>query len=100
MFRQRPQKKNVLLVADRYKKRVSYAVLGVCIAFFIGICTFRIAYPGVQYDEILFANIALGANADHFVIRILGIPLFTMPYLGALKAYLYYPIFGVFGVAP
>lgn len=58
--------------------------------------------PGLQYDEILFVNAATGEPTNgHFVRkRILGVPVMLMPYMGALKAYLYYPVFKVFGVSP
>lgn len=55
--------------------------------------------PGVQYDEILFGNAALGGLDDSFIKKeIDGIPILLMPYIGALKAYLFYPIFHFFGV--
>ncbi|MFL5516124.1 MAG: ArnT family glycosyltransferase, partial [Gemmatimonadales bacterium] len=57
--------------------------------------------PGLQYDEILFVNAATGGPTNGlFVRRILGLPLMVMPYMGALKAYLYYPVFKLFGVSP
>jgi 4-amino-4-deoxy-L-arabinose transferase-like glycosyltransferase len=57
--------------------------------------------PGLQYDEILFVNAATGEPTNGlFVRRILGVPVMVMPYMGALKAYLYYPVFKVFGVSP
>lgn len=58
-------------------------------------------YPGLYYDETLFVNASLGGvNNDFIYQRFAGIPLFLMPYIGALKAYLYYPIFMLFGVTP
>jgi 4-amino-4-deoxy-L-arabinose transferase-like glycosyltransferase len=61
--------------------------------------------PGLQYDEVLFANAAMGNLDGSFVqweIRIGGksVPLMLMPYIGALKAYLYAPIFLFFGTNP
>src|SRR5262245_56133012 len=35
-----------------------------------------------------------------FVERVWDVPLLLMPYIGALKAWLYMPIFGTFGVSP
>ena len=59
-----------------------------------------IAVPGLQYDEILFVNAATGEPTNGlFVRRILGVPLMVMPYMGALKAWLYYPVFKLFGVS-
>lgn len=70
--------------------------------------TFSLAYvrlPGLHYDEVLFANAALGNVDGTFIaweVRILGrtIPLMLMPYIGAPKAWLYAPIFRVFGMTP
>jgi 4-amino-4-deoxy-L-arabinose transferase-like glycosyltransferase len=58
--------------------------------------------PGLQYDELLFVNAALGnSHAYHGFIysESLGIPTMLMPYIGALKAWLYTPVFAVFGVS-
>jgi hypothetical protein len=58
--------------------------------------------PGLQYDELLFVNAALG---DHYPwqgfinARVLGVPTMLMPYIGALKAWLFAPVFSIFGVS-
>lgn len=55
--------------------------------------------PGLYYDELLFANAALGAKQEAFVqLKIAGVPVLLMDYIGALKAWLYTPIFAVCGV--
>jgi len=56
--------------------------------------------PGCHYDELLFGNAALGVVDPYsFLYRaIAGVPVLLMPYVGALKAYLYYPIFKIFSV--
>jgi 4-amino-4-deoxy-L-arabinose transferase-like glycosyltransferase len=61
-----------------------------------------IASPGLQYDELLFVNAATGEPTNGLFVakRILGIPVMLMGYIGALKAYLYYPVFELFGVSP
>ena len=58
--------------------------------------------PGLQYDEILFVNAATGEPTNGLFVgrRILGVPVMVMPYMGALKAYLYYPVFQLLGVSP
>jgi 4-amino-4-deoxy-L-arabinose transferase-like glycosyltransferase len=58
--------------------------------------------PGLQYDEILFVNAATGEPTNGLFVwrRVLGVPIMVMPYMGAVKAYLYYPVFKVFGVSP
>lgn len=68
---------------------------------FVAITVPYLAVPGIQYDEILFGNAALGALDDSFVRSdFFGVPVLLMAYIGALKAYLYYPIFSLFGVSP
>jgi hypothetical protein len=53
---------------------------------------------GLQYDEVLFVNGSTDATTTHFVnVRFGGIPILLMDYIGALKAWLYAPIFAVFG---
>jgi hypothetical protein len=57
--------------------------------------------PGLYYDEVLFVNAALGGINSSFIYKkFLEIPIMLMPYIGALKAYIYYPIFKLFGVSP
>ena len=61
----------------------------------------NLAVPGLYYDEALFCNAALGAPSDTFVaLRWRGIPVLLMDYIGALKAWLYFPIFCVTPVNP
>src|SRR5436190_21546306 len=61
--------------------------------------------PGLQYDEVLFANASLG-NLDHsyviyeWKIGCIHLPLMLMPYIGALKEYFYAPIFRFFSPSP
>jgi 4-amino-4-deoxy-L-arabinose transferase-like glycosyltransferase len=57
-----------------------------------------IARPGLQQDETLFVNAATlrlpGLNLpDSFH----GVPLMIFPYIGALKSWLYDPVFALFG---
>ena len=71
-------------------------------AYFVVMAGRWIASPGLQYDEVLFVNAATGEPTNGLFVakRILGLPVMLMGYIGALKAYLYYPIFQVFGVSP
>ncbi len=62
----------------------------------------QLELPGLEYDEVLFANAAMGNVDGSFVeweFRIGGqhLPIMLMTYIGALKAYLYAPIFALFG---
>ncbi|MFO0704763.1 MAG: glycosyltransferase family 39 protein [Candidatus Andersenbacteria bacterium] len=61
---------------------------------------YRLHYPGVHYDELLFTNAALGPIGDLFIFRRWhGVTLLLMPYIGALKAWFAMPIFTWFGVS-
>jgi 4-amino-4-deoxy-L-arabinose transferase-like glycosyltransferase len=56
--------------------------------------------PGIQYDEVLFVNAALGGIDNSFIAKKIGnLPIMLMPYIGALKAYIYFPIFKIFPVS-
>ena len=59
---------------------------------------------GLQYDEALFVNAATsggyGSSSSQFVsLRIHGVAVALMPYIGALKAWVWTPIFSLFGVS-
>jgi 4-amino-4-deoxy-L-arabinose transferase-like glycosyltransferase len=77
-------------------------VVALSTAFFLLASSAGLSDPGLEYDELLFVNGALGApHAYHdFIYReAFGVPTMLMPYIGALKAWLYAPIFSVFGVS-
>ena len=71
-------------------------------AYFVVMAGRWIASPGLEYDELLFVNAATGEPTNGMFVqrRILGVPVLILGYTGALKAYLYYPIFQIFGVSP
>jgi 4-amino-4-deoxy-L-arabinose transferase-like glycosyltransferase len=78
------------------EKTTIIALIGIFLLF----CLYKIALPGIQYDEILFGNAALGGINQTFIRYSTGdLPVMLMSYIGALKAYIYYPIFKVFGVS-
>jgi 4-amino-4-deoxy-L-arabinose transferase-like glycosyltransferase len=69
--------------------------------YFVIMASRHIALPGLYYDEVLFVNAATGGAHVGFVAnRVMGIPIMLMPYIGALKAWLYFPIFSLFGISP
>ena len=75
------------------------AIAAACI--FIFLAAYRIELPGLYMDELDFANAAQGAPDNTMIYSRLGsVPLLIMPYLGALKAWIYAPVFRVFGVSP
>ena len=55
--------------------------------------------PGLQMDEILFANVALGeiSPTTYVAKKFGGITFFVLYYIGALKSWIYIPIFKIFG---
>jgi hypothetical protein len=72
----------------------------VVVGVYVAIAVQHLDRPGLQYDETLFVNAALGGHFSQFVLRrLFGRPLMLMGYIGALKAYIYYPIFRIFGVS-
>lgn len=61
----------------------------------------NIAAPGLYYDEMLFINAARGGHGAQFLhLRFHGVPVLLMEYIGALKAWLYYPLLQVWPVGP
>lgn len=67
------------------------------VSIFLG--CWKIGHPGLYYDEMLFGNAAIGGKSDNFVrLRIGGVPVLLMDYIGALKAWIYYPVFYLFSV--
>jgi dolichyl-phosphate-mannose-protein mannosyltransferase len=75
------------------------ALAAACV--FVFLASYRIELPGLYYDEMDFVNAAQGAPDNTFIYKRLGpVPVFINPYLGALKAWLYAPIFRLFGVSP
>jgi len=76
-------------------------ILGV----YILIGCWNLRQPGLEYDEVLFANAALGHLDESFIAYELDlggirVPLMLMTYIGALKAYIYGPIFELFPTTP
>jgi 4-amino-4-deoxy-L-arabinose transferase-like glycosyltransferase len=74
------------------------AVAAVCV--FVLLAAYRIELPGPYYDELYFVNAAVGAPDNTFIHMRLGqLPFLQSPYMGALKAWGYAPIFRLFGVS-
>jgi len=94
------------IVSDEARRRlgiwVPRLILLVAGAYFAVMAGRWIATPGLEYDELMFVNAATGEPTNGMFVqrRILGVPVLIMGYTGALKAYLYYPIFQIFGVSP
>src|SRR5919108_2481098 len=75
----------------------AYALVALALAYFAVMATRQIVLPGLYFDEVLQVRPALGGPVAR---RVFGIPLLTMPYIGALKSYIYFPIFALFGASP
>jgi Dolichyl-phosphate-mannose-protein mannosyltransferase len=67
---------------------------------FVSLAAYRIQLPGLYYDELAFVNAAQGGADNTFIHMRLGpVPFLVFPYMGALKAWIYAPVFRVFGVS-
>lgn len=69
------------------------------IAVYFLISIIKIENPGVNNDQLMFVNAAT-FNPDNFFLwkSWHGFPVMVFPYIGALKSYLYMPVFHFFGV--
>jgi hypothetical protein len=80
-------------------QRLTLSLVLFCLIVFVLVGAFDIQSPGLYYDEALFVNAASGGVTDLFIHkRLAGIPIMLMPYIGALKSWLYFPIFQLFGI--
>lgn len=71
----------------------------IIIAFYVLISIVKIQHPGVNNDQLMFVNAATFNPDNQFLWKSWqGIPTMIFPYIGALKSYLYMPIFYLFGV--
>ena len=88
------------VLARRIGGRAAAATIALSTALFLLANGVGLSDPGLQYDELLFVNAALGDTHPYhgFIYNeALGIPTMLMAYIGALKAWLYAPIFSIFG---
>jgi 4-amino-4-deoxy-L-arabinose transferase-like glycosyltransferase len=76
-----------------------FPALAACLLFFVAGSAF-LSHLGLQNDESLFANGIFKPYAVAFTFHIgrSNLPLMLMSYLGALKSWIYRPIFQFFGV--
>ena len=75
------------------------AMAAACV--FVCLASYRVELPGLYFDEMIFVDAAQG-NLDtaRIHMRLGPVPVLIMPYIGALKAWLYVPIFYLLGVSP
>jgi len=89
--------RNLALHSRRYLPN-ALAIAAACV--FVFLASHRIDLPGLYMDEVDFVNAARGGSDKTMIYTRLGsVPLLIMPYLGALKAWIYAPVFGLFGVS-
>jgi 4-amino-4-deoxy-L-arabinose transferase-like glycosyltransferase len=75
----------------------NYTIIVIILAYLV-IALGKINWLGLQYDEVLFSNIAWGGIDKSIIVSKIGnFATMLMPYMGALKAYVYYLIFHIFG---
>jgi len=73
--------------------------VGGILLLFIILSIIELDKPGVTADQLLFVNAAIGPLDGSYIFKMIrGFPIFLMAYIGALKAYIYGPIFDLFGV--
>src|SRR5437762_670595 len=72
----------------------------VVLALFIILSVINIDKPGVNSNQLMFVNAAIGPLDSTWIYKsIHGLPVLLMIYMGALKSYIYKPIFYIFGVS-
>ena len=77
----------------------SNSVVLIIILIYFLISIIKIEHPGVNNDQLMFVNTATLHPDNQFLWKSWhGIPTMVFPYIGALKSYLYMPIFYFFGV--
>ena len=82
------------------RRRWPLLVLALSLLAFAAAAGHAVALPGLDYDELLFVNAATGGESASFIYRrLFGVPVLLMNYIGALKAYLFAPIFALLGVS-
>jgi len=69
------------------------------LAIFCFLFLWHLESPGLNYDELLWTNPILpnGDGQTFITYSFQGIPIMLMPYIGALKTYLFLPVSKIFG---
>jgi 4-amino-4-deoxy-L-arabinose transferase-like glycosyltransferase len=77
---------------------VSWLIVGLLLILRIVLSVHLLGRPGLEYDETLFVNAAtLRIPGFYLPAEFHGIPLMVFYYIGALKSWLYAPLFSLFG---
>jgi 4-amino-4-deoxy-L-arabinose transferase-like glycosyltransferase len=79
-------------------ERLVWSVVLALLVVRLGLSWHAISDPGLQEDETLFVNAAtLRIPGNDIAHSIAGVPVMVFPYIGALKSWIYDPLFAVFG---
>jgi 4-amino-4-deoxy-L-arabinose transferase-like glycosyltransferase len=82
-------------------ERLLWFTLAALLAARVVLSAIAISKPGLNYDETQFVNAATLRIPGLWIFHsIAGIPVMVYPYTGAVKSWLYDPIFAVFGNSP
>jgi hypothetical protein len=89
-------------MSSSFKKVAKPMAFALPVAFLITFSIHKLDYFGLDFDELLFVNAALGDidGATFISAKWHGLVLMVFPYIGALKSWIYYPIFKFFEVNP
>ncbi len=75
-------------------------MIGLLIIIFFIISIIKLPHPGVNNDQLMFVDAATLNLSGEFIWKSWQkIPIMIFPYIGALKSYLYLPIFKLLGVS-
>ncbi len=76
--------------------------LGIALTTYIVLSVRHISCPGLGYDEVMWASVAIDRPDGGWIAWSIGRwpVLLALPYIGALKGYIYAPILTLFGTSP
>ncbi len=85
--------------------RISTVLATAAVAVYLFMSLTYLDLPGLDFDESFFVNGALNQNHRRFLewetkIGPWVVPVMLMRYIGAVKSYLYMPVFSLFGCDP
>jgi hypothetical protein len=86
----------------RYARTAAWLGLGAALTAYIALSVQHIRCPGLGYDEVMWASTAVGRPDAGWIAWNIGRwpVLLALPYIGALKGYIYAPILTLFPADP
>ena len=83
------------------KYNTKFVIVLIPLIFYLFISIFIVNRPGLYYDEVLFARSVVSKNDSVYELALwrMRIPIMVMPYLGALKSWIYAPIAQLIGIS-